>query len=187
MVEAVSHPGLPCPARGLELQVYQRSAVETARPDGAFLVNLNTGPAMTTGVSFDPGSEPAHWFVVDRAIAHRHGVAVRGPIASSVLAPVPRLFVLDALAASLVWHAGGDPLGANSVLNACRALRFAEDDTFVSKDDAAAWAIARGVEPGLVRSALDARRAGDAPLLPVEAVRALLGRVADAVAAAAGS
>jgi hypothetical protein len=166
--------------------VYDGDGVAPARPDGAFLINLNSGPAMTTSVSFDPATEPAHWFVVDRAIAHRHGIAVVGPVAADVIAAVPRPMVLDALAASIAWHGGGDRHGVASVLNGCRALRYVDDDALVSKADAAAWAIDTGIAPDLVAAAVDGRRSRHPapPALSRAAVAAFLADVAATVDAA---
>jgi hypothetical protein len=45
---------------------------------------------MPLHVSLDPALEPAHWFVVDLAILREHGVALAGPSARALVAPIPR-------------------------------------------------------------------------------------------------
>ena len=49
----LSHPALPCPARGLELVLYPREGLEDPRGP-AFALNLNTGPRMDQHVVRGP-------------------------------------------------------------------------------------------------------------------------------------
>jgi len=81
---------VPCPARKLELVVYPRG-------EDVWEINLNTGEH----VSYDPADELPFWFVVDRAIAEQHAVALIGPPWSEIFAPVARADLLDALEQSL--------------------------------------------------------------------------------------
>jgi predicted nucleotidyltransferase len=119
---------LPCPARKLELVVYP---LGSERPE----IKLHTGEM----VSFDPGEDPAFWFVLDRAIAERHAVALMGPQWSEVFAPVPHEEVLEALEEALDWQEREEPVGRSSVLNACRAWMWLETGDWWSKLEAAAW------------------------------------------------
>ena len=109
-------------------------------------------------LSFDPASEPSHWFVLDISIVREYGLPLVGPPAGEVFAPIPRPWVLDALENSLGWHAGHETLLHYSVLNACRSWRYAEEGVMSSKDDAAVWALSRTEDPSLVESALAIRR-----------------------------
>ena len=100
MVSAVVEASAACPARGLEFTLY-RHEVTGSRPAGAdFEVNANGGPRMATAVHMDPASEPGFWYVLDRAIAHRSGLAICGPLARGIFADVPRSTVLEALCES---------------------------------------------------------------------------------------
>ena len=113
IVARCSHAALPCPARKLELVVYGA--------DGAVELNLNSGPDGTT-------AEPADWFwfVVDRAIAREHAVALLGPPAS-VLIPAPdRARVLEALEEMVAWYARHEP-GEASEIAAARARAYAAE------------------------------------------------------------
>ena len=79
VASAVVEASAACPARGLEFTLYRRE-VAGSRPAGAdFEVNANGGPRMPTAVHMDPASEPGFWYVLDRAIAHRSGLAISGP------------------------------------------------------------------------------------------------------------
>ena len=112
---------------------------------------------MPLHLSTDPAAEPAHWFVIDLAILHEHGVALFGPPARDLVAPIPRAWLLAALADGLAWHAANEPALHQSVLNAGRAWRYAVEGVWSSKDAAATWALARAEDPGLIRMALAVR------------------------------
>jgi predicted nucleotidyltransferase len=119
---------LPCPARKLELVVYPRGSDRHE-------INLNTGEK----VSFDADEDPAFWFVLDRAIADEHAVALVGPPWRESFEPVSREAVLTALGEALDWQEREEPIGRSSVLNACRAWMWLERGDWGSKPEAAAW------------------------------------------------
>jgi hypothetical protein len=160
IVETLSHPRLECPTRGFEFVLYELASVATPRSDAAFEINLNTGPRMEPHVAFDPAADPRHWFIIDRAIARIHGVPLCGPQPERLFSALPRLWILQALAESLVWHRTHDLVGHYSVLNACRAWKYASEDGWSSKTGAAEWAKARAPEMGPLVDCCLALRAG---------------------------
>jgi hypothetical protein len=172
LARSLSHRALPCPARRLELVVMTRAAAAGERDAPAFELNLNTGADAPEHVELDPAAEAAHWFVVDRSIARARGRALLGPPPAEVLAPVPRVDVLGALRDSLDWHAAHEPTSPDSVLNACRAWRWARTGRWTAKLAAGEWARARMSDPAAVDAALAARATGDA-LDPVAVTRVL--------------
>jgi hypothetical protein len=159
IVAVLAHPALACPARGCEFVLYSRAAVADPAAAGAYQINLNSGPRMPFHVSYQPTADPAFWFVLDRAILREHGVRLVGPEPRRLVAPIPRSRLLEALLAALRWHAEHDRPGADSVLNACRAWRFAEEGRWSSKVEAAAWARPRAEDAATIERAL-ALRAG---------------------------
>lgn len=181
VVEGLRHESLPCPARGLELVVYRKEAVQTPSLDAAFELNLNTGERMPSRVDFEPGVE-RHWFAIDRSILRDHGVPLAGPPARALFAPIPRKLILAALTESIRWHKGAEGQWSNAVLNACRALRFAEEGIWSSKQEAAVWALRRH-EDGVISQALAAR--GDEAKIRPAGVGAFLDAAETAVQAAA--
>ena len=177
IVERVRHEALPCPARGLELVVYPLATARSGSAAPGFELNLNTGAAMAFRVDEQPGESEGFWFAIDRSILRHHGRALTGPPAAELFAPIPRPALLALLAESVRWHRdSGVPLGADVVLNTCRALRFTAEGTWSAKREAGAWATG---EP-IVRAAL----AGDA--LDRDAVERFLDAVADRLDDAAG-
>jgi hypothetical protein len=64
--------------------------------------------------------------------------------------------VLDALRRSVAWHRGADA-GRNAVLNACRAVRWTVDRTWLAKPAAGRWWLSRRDEPIVAAALADAR------------------------------
>lgn len=160
---ALRHESLPCPARGLELVLYREPAVLEPTADAAYELNLNTGREMPYRVSFAPGGAGGHWYAIDRAILREHGVTLVGRRAAEIFAPLPRTVVLGLLVESVRWHEQHDARGDDAILNACRAVRYAEEGVWSSKPEAGEWARGRLGEPELVSQALAARLGGTPP------------------------
>jgi hypothetical protein len=186
VVEPLWHRALPCPARGLELVIYRRDAVRAPRRGLGFELNLNTGSEMPDHVSFDPGAEPSHWFLLDVAAARLHGRAIAGPPPQALIGPVPEADLRAALMASLQWHREHEATSANAVLNACRTWRYAVEGTWSSKPEAGRWALDHGADAVLVREAF-ALHAGASGALDPVAVAAFLTGVAAALDHSSGA
>ncbi len=154
---ACSHRSLPCPARKLELVLYPSAAVGSTPPTLDWALNLNSG-AGEERVSFDPRSEPRHWFVLDVAIARDHARALVGPPAAEAFAPLERSRVVDAVRVSIAWHREHESSSPSAVLNACRGWAWATTGEWLSKPDAARWVADRSEHQGLVRLALAIHR-----------------------------
>jgi predicted nucleotidyltransferase len=114
---------LPCPARKLELVVYSRGAERHE-------LNVNTGEL----VHFEPDDDPPFWFVIDRAIAQQHSVALLGPPWEDVFPPVDREAVVEALDEAATFDGWDDPRGAD--VAAARARIWRETGEWVSKAEA---------------------------------------------------
>jgi hypothetical protein len=148
---------VPCPVRGLEFVLYARDEVPR------FSLNLNTGPGMTHHEGYDPDAEPGFWFTLDVSIAREHARPLLGPHPREMLPPLPRATVAAAARESLAWWREHD--AAQTVLAACRSWAWAEEGRWLSKGEAAAWAIPRLDDPAPVLAAL-ARRADPAAPQP---------------------
>ena len=165
LVAALTEEAMTWPVRGLEFVLYSRAAVASASRSPQFALNLNVGPRMPLHLSTDAAAEPAHWFVIDLAILREHGVALYGPPAQELVAPIPRRWLLDALGDGLAWHAANEPALHQSVLNAGRAWRFAAEGVWSSKDAAAGWVLARTEDPGLIQASLAVRHGDPSRML----------------------
>jgi hypothetical protein len=157
LAETLRHGAFPCPARGLEFVLYPESAVRAPSVEPGFDLNLNTGVGMAERIDFEPVPGEEHWFAIDRSILSQHGVALFGPEAAGLFAPIPRERLLPVLAEALRRHSGGAARPDDAVLNACRTLRFTHDGVWTSKRAAGDWILRRGQAPELVAAALRAR------------------------------
>jgi hypothetical protein len=187
MAAALGELAMTWPLRGLELVLYARDAVATPARRPRFAVNLNAGPGMPFHVSYDPADEPAHWFLLDLAILRAHGRTLAGPPPAELVGPIPRHWQLEAVRDSLTWHQANEPALQQSVLNACRGWRYATEDVWSSKRDAAAWALDRTDDPATVTAALAIRHGEPAQPLDPARVAALQAQALEAVERALGS
>ena len=160
LVEALRHESLPCPARGLELVVYDRAAAGSPTAVAAFELNLNTGKEMAFLAQFTPDQDQSHWFVLDRSILREHAVTLAGPSPQNVFGLIPYQVLLGALTSSLKWHVRGEARADDSVLNACRSLRYARTRVWSAKEAAADWAIEQAADADTVLAALRERAGG---------------------------
>jgi predicted nucleotidyltransferase len=120
-VEAV-----PVPARKLELVVYPRGS-------DRWELNLNTGEHL----GLDPDAEPSFWFVLDRAIAAQHALALVGPEWAELFEPEPHEAIEAALDEAEAFDGWDDPRGRE--LASARGRAWRETGRWVSKREAAAW------------------------------------------------
>lgn len=162
---ALSHARLPCPAKRLELVCYAQAAVKPACRWPQFELNFNTGRDMEDHLSLDPSEEARHWFLLDIAIGRELGCSLVGPAPEQVFAPIPRLWQLEGIADSLIWHTEHELTSANSVLNACRGWRYAVTGVWGSKRTGAEWALTQPECPAVVARA-EARRVAGPALAP---------------------
>jgi hypothetical protein len=168
LVAATQHESLPCPARGLELVVYRRDVVEAPSAEPNFELNLNTGESMKFRLDLESDPNERHWFTLDRAILAAAGIRILGLPAGDVFRPIPRTVVIPLLRESLAWYLREEAPADDAVLNACRALVFAEEARWTSKPAAGEWAMRRVDDAELVADAIAARTSGR----PVDPARA---------------
>jgi hypothetical protein len=181
VIAGLSELAMTWPLRGLELVLYTRDAVATPARRPRFEINLDVGPRMAFHLSLDPADEPAHWFLLDLAILRDHGRTLTGPPPGELVGPIPRRWLLEAVRDSLAWHQAHEPALQQSVLNASRGWRFAEEGVWSSKHDAGAWALARTDDPATVETALAIRHGDHARSLDPDRVDAFRRRVLEAV------
>lgn len=161
LVRQVTDDALPCPAVKLELVVYRVEVLKEPLRVHEYELNLNTGRGLEDLIFYDFREDDPHWFVLDAAIARERGVAITGPDIATLIAELPRNQILEALRESIAWH-GAHEATYLTVLNACRSWRYAVEGTWVSKTEAARWALARSAHRELIEAALEARSAGRA-------------------------
>ena len=140
LVAALRHEAFPCPARGLELVVYTWESAASATTNPGFELNLNTGARLTFRADREPQPGERHWFAVDRSVLAAHGIALLGPPAAEVFAPIAADDLRPVLADVLLWYEREAPESDDAILNAGRALRFAREGVWLPKPALRAWA-----------------------------------------------
>lgn len=139
LVAAFRHEAFPCPARGLELVVYTRESAASATTDPGFELNLNTGARLTSRADREPQPGERHWFAVDRSVLAAHGIALLGPPAAEVFAPIAADDLRPVLADVLRWYEREAPESDDAILNAGRSLRFVREGVWLPKPALRAW------------------------------------------------
>jgi predicted nucleotidyltransferase len=173
IVARLRHEALPCPAAKLELVTYRLATARSPTPDRRFELNLNTGERDTVRVD-PPGSGIAdHWFPIDRSILAQAGRRLRGPPAPQVFARIPPGALAPILAESVRWHRDHAAAAGDSVLNACRALRFAAEGRWCSKSAARRWAVERRLAASELVRRSDLAMNGETSVDPVRVARFL--------------
>lgn len=141
--------------RALELSVVRRR--DAARPASPWLFLLHVSSGEHRWVLGGQGGDPdllAHYAVVRAA-----GLPLLGPDPSVVVGAVDRDALLAYFLDELEWGvAEADQRYA--VLNACRAIAYAEHGELLSKQAGGTWWIRTNGPTDLVASALDAQTAG---------------------------
>jgi len=184
LAERLLEATVNCPTRGLEFTLYRADVASSPAKDADFEVNVNGGPRMTRDVHLSSHAEPRFWYVLDRAIAHRQGIAISGPPAAEVFSDITRQLLVEVMGESMRWHREHEKATLYSVLNASRAWRFAVDDVLGSKLEGAAWARRRWWVPSLIDAAVDLRH-GRPARLDADEVDRFLKHVEGALARAA--
>jgi predicted nucleotidyltransferase len=180
---ALQDDALPCPAKGLELSVVRRDVARHPSSRPPFEFHVTTAPEdnkCLDGAARTGDPDLVLHFAVCRSSGRLIGC---GPRAKEIFAEVPPSLVFNQILRELEWSADEVP-NEYAVLNACRAWKFAEDGTLVSKLEGGDWVLSRGVSAKgriLVNAALMLQRNQQAsPLDPDEVRRfvfAVLGRL----------
>lgn len=174
LADSLLEATINCPARGLEFTLYRAEIASSASKAADFELNVNGGPRMARLVRLSSIDQPRLWYVLDRAVAHRNGIAIVGPPPEATFAPVPRQLLLEVMRESMRWHREHERATLYSVLNACRAWRFAVEDVLGSKLDGARWARHRWSAPSLIDAAVELRHGRPAQLDTDEVDRLLV-------------
>lgn len=141
--------------RPLELSVVDASAcAHPARP-WPYLLHVNSGESR---FSLNPDAGDPD-LIAHYAVTRAAGITIIGPPAVDVFGPVVRDELVAYLRDELGW-ATNSADQRYAVLNACRAVAYAEEGVLLSKPDGARWWLRRfGPEP-LVEHALLAQEIG---------------------------
>jgi hypothetical protein len=180
LAQELNHSSLPVPASGLDLLLVTRDSVQNPQESPEHQFWFSTGAAWQTEI--DKGGHTSEHLIVF-AVCRDKGHPLYGPAPVEIFAPAPRNLLLRALISVLEWHRKKildpfhDPLGQYSVLNACRAWRYAEEGELTSKSAGAEWVLSKEPENVLVKSALAIRQGKRTMPLDREEIDTFLSRI----------
>ncbi|MGW5558977.1 nucleotidyltransferase domain-containing protein [Micromonospora sp. NPDC003944] len=175
LVARLRHEALPCPARGLELVVYDRAVAASGTPEPGFEVELNTGAGMPFRRTLDPADRPGtdgrFWYGLDRSILHQSGLALLGPPAGEAFADLAPADLRRLLIEALTWWLAlptppadqPAPGAEDAVLGACRSLVRHRDGVWLAKVPAGRRLIDAGDPAEVIARAITARHGGPPP------------------------
>ncbi len=137
LVDLLMDPEMPCPGTGLEFSLVTDESLDVASKSPAFEIHVTTDPADRKfidgrGHAGDPD------LILHYAMCAARGRAVFGPPPEEILPVVPREWVLEAMIDELDW-AIENAEAHYAILNACRALQYAETGELVSKLEGGHW------------------------------------------------
>ena len=160
LVDLVCAIAPPFPTKGLDLTVVTVESARSEQPAPRVEVKVLTFSGAATTADDEPGGDTR--VVMHFACCLDHGVALVGPPARVVFAPVSRSDYLGALARELnrAWMPA-----QYTVLNACRDLRFVDEGVICSKIVGALWALGQGYDPWLIEAALAWQVDGVGPII----------------------
>lgn len=182
LASRLDHEQLPCPAMGLDLEMFRTQTVSTPPRAPSYELAVSTGANWDLEVS-EGGTEPE--LMIDFAVCRRLGISVTGPSAKDVFGRVPPEWLRDAMRAAVQWgrdhvhHPFHDPLGHFAVLNACRAWRYLEAEALCSKSEGGEWALKRLPSWAVIGDALAIRRGDRRDKLDRERVVDFVDKVAN--------
>jgi hypothetical protein len=135
--EVLMDPEMPCPGIGLEFTLVTDASLDVASKSPAFEVHLTTLPHDRKFVDGrDREGDPD--LILHYAMCRARGRAVLGPAPQVILPDVPRDWVLEAMLDELEWALENAP-PHYTILNACRAICYAETGNLVSKLEGGHW------------------------------------------------
>jgi predicted nucleotidyltransferase len=163
------------PTIGLEMSVITAA---TAMDPGDCPFELHVvvdGSEVRAVMGTDQDGDPD--LILYAEVCRRHGLAVYGPPADQVFAPVPWARLIRAVRDEVRLGQEHGHL-SYTVLNACRALRFATDGVLCSKLDGGQWLLARCSTEPVIQQALADQQQGRVRPMTAEANR-FVGQILD--------
>ncbi len=137
LVDLLMDQEMPCPGSGLEFSLVTDESLDVASKSPAFEVHVTTDPADRKFIDGrgHPGDPD---LILHYAMCSARGRAVFGPPPGEILPVVPREWVLEAMIDELDW-AIDNAEAHYAILNACRALQYAETGELTSKLEGGHW------------------------------------------------
>lgn len=146
---------IPAAASGLDLSVLSADVARRLTDDSRWEALIRVSRTFSGQEAFE-GAHSDPFLFVDVALLRQYGVALAGPSIEKSFAPVNARLILKSCAENCrIWanrDTFHDPSGG--VLSVCRAWRYLEEGSLVSKLEAGEWARSKLEDSALVDAAL---------------------------------
>lgn len=136
--QILNHAIFPCPAKGLDIVFMTRQNIEEIKSEPAYEFWYSTG-AEWPQESWEAGMSTEMIIFIE--LCKQNGIKIYGEESSTKFGEIDKRLILKAFKEILIWQKNyildnyHDPNGQNSVLNACRILKYIETNKFYSKTD----------------------------------------------------
>ena len=160
LAKLLDHQNIPCPAEGLDIVIFRKNSI----------LHLVEEPHCEFWFATGEKWEQEDWegaenreMLIFIELCRRNGKTLFGSSPQTYFPKVKRKWLLRAFHEMLVWHKGKildpfhDPLGQNSILNACRVLAYFRTEDLLSKTAGGKWYLENVEKDKLVQSALSVR------------------------------
>ncbi len=160
LANELDHNSFPCPAKGLDLIICTKDTVANVKPEPHYEFWFSTGGSWSCEGWEDGKNKEIAIFI---ELCRRNGKTLYGENPDKLFSQVKKEWLIDAFLGELRWHqtkvldSFHDPLGMNSVLNACRILAFVKDGELISKSAGGAWYLENESDSDLIKGALAIR------------------------------
>lgn len=157
--ELISHKRLPILSKGLEFHIVEHPLELVREPKFIFVLSDGETWDLETEHNYSVGEN-----LIGLRIIKDSGVLIQGHNVRDSIPTIPNDWLRMEVQRVVEWHKENvhdrfhDPLGYQSVLNACRALYFMKTNKLVSKSYGGEWYISEFSDyANLVKKALDSR------------------------------
>ncbi len=136
--QALKNKNFPCPAEGLDIVLMTKGNAKGIKQNPEYEFWYSTG-ANWPVISWESGASSEMSIFLE--LCRQHGIVIYGERPANIISPIDPKLLYRSFKELIEWHRNHildeyhDPKGQNSVLNACRILKFVESKKLYSKTE----------------------------------------------------
>lgn len=178
--QSLKHDNFPCPAEGLDIVFMTKENAKGIKQNPEYEFWYSTG-ANWPVISWDSGTSSEMSIFLE--LCRQHGIVIYGELPEKLISPINAKLLYLSFKEIIEWHRNHifdeyhDPKGQNSVLNACRILKFVESKKWYSKTEGGNLYLQDYPESLAVKRALSIRGKNKEDKIEVNEILELLNKV----------
>lgn len=136
--QSLKHDNFHCPAEGLDIVLMTKENAKGIKQNPEYEFWYSTG-ANWPVISWESGTSSEMSIFLE--LCRQHGITIYGERPAKLISPINTKILYLSFKEIIEWHRNHildeyhDPKGQNSVLNACRILKFVESKKLYSKTE----------------------------------------------------